>query len=1053
MGAGLLVAALLTTAMPVQAQGAPTVPLGVSNNSVAELTAAGAKPTYASYWVGDWMAVHGWGGLENMLRSAKASGTTPVLFWYYWGDSISPSCVENGCNGRSRAQWNELTTTLASKIDTIMQGAPVFVVLENEFNKGGITSDSYAPTFDRYLEEKARELKAVKGVQIVLGYGAWGESSWHKFPRAIAASEMIGFQIMRASTDPIYGSGANGMAYYRGAPDKIASVLTFIRQLSPGKDALLYDLALSRYPDDTWTKAQNDTLSEILARRGEYAQNGLRGIVYREIRDNPSMSPSNYFGYAEQHWGFKTRHDVLKPSYHTWVAAAKGSVAPPAPAQPNVPGTFEAEGMPATKGGRGTSSSASGGAFWNLWSNGELAQTLTTENALDARIHVVAAGQLAAGVAPKMEVRLGQTLLGTFDVAPGWATYSVDATLPAGSSSLRILFTNDAIVNNEDRNLHVDVASVEARRVNNAPIAAFGHTTSGLSVSVDAGASTDADGDALAYAWSFGDGATATGATATHRYAAEGTYTVTLTVSDGATSDTTSRDVGVVRPNSAPVANLEVRGANLTWSFDASGSSDPDGDALTYAWDLGDGRTASGETVTHTYETPGAKTVTLTATDARGLSASSQRTVEAVQPNRAPTASFAASGANLTWTFDARASSDPDGDAMSYTWSLGEGATATGAVVTHTYATGGAKSVTLTVSDGRGLSSSAERTITAVQPNRAPVASFSASGANLTWTLDARASSDPDGDAMSFAWQLGDGRSASGAVVTHTYASGGPKTATLTVTDARGLASTTQRTIEAVQPNRAPVAAATVNGSLDTYTFDASRSTDPDGDALSYVWSFGDGTSASGMRVSKTYAAAGAYRATVTVTDARGLASTATVTVNATKPFVPFAAEFSGLKGNNWWVQVDVAGNKPVSSVCAIVNGSGCKALTLRSYGWAASFHVPTSSVVSFRVTAATGETVTSGGYTWPSASPVPTATFRPHDGNEWWVQSKVDATAPVKSVCATVNGGACQPLTLRSWGSWAASFRAPTGSKVVFHATFADDYVIKSPTYNWPVK
>lgn len=708
LGAAFLVVALLANAMPVNAQSASTVPLGVSNNSVSELTAAGAPPTYASYWVGEWMATSGWGGLESMLRSAKAAGTTPVLFWYYWGDSISPSCVENGCNSRNKAEWNSLTTTLATKVRDIMEGAPVFIVLENEFNKGGITDASYAPTFDGYLEGKANELKAVDGVQIVLGYGAWGESSWGRFPRAIAASDMIGFQIMRASTDPSHRSDA--MVYYRAAPDKIASVLAHIRNLSPGKDALLYDLALSSYPDDTWLATQNEVLAAIMARRAEYAEDGLRGIVYREIRDNPSMSPSNYFGYAEQHWGFKTRDGVAKPSYQTWLSAAGAPSPPPPPPAPGVPAAFEGESMVATKGGRESDASASGGAVWNLWSNGQLSQRVASDGTT-YRATIVARGSVAAGVEPRMELRVDGAMVATWDVPAGaLREFAADLTLPAGESTIAIAFTNDALVNGEDRNLYVDLLRVAAP--DRAPTASFSHDVAGMTVGVDASTSSDPEGQALTYAWTFGDGATASGPTGTHTYASDGTYTIALTVSDGTSTASASRDVAVVRPNSAPAASFVVGGSHLSWAFDARRSSDPDGDVLSFQWDLGDGTAATGEQVSHEYA-PGTYLVTLTATDARGLSSTAQETIVAVAPNHAPSAAFSTSGQHLAWTFDASGSSDPDGDDLGYAWDLGDGRTATGRVVSVTYAAPGERIVRLVVTDTHGASSDARMTVQA----------------------------------------------------------------------------------------------------------------------------------------------------------------------------------------------------------------------------------------------------------------------------------------------------------------------------------------------------
>lgn len=70
--------------------------------------------------------------------------------------------------------------------------------------------------------------------------------------------------------------------------------------------------------------------------------------------------------------------------------------------------------------------------------------------------------------------------------------------------------------------------------------------------------------------------------------------------------------------------------------------------------------------------------------------------------------------------------------------------------------------------------------------------------------------------------------------------------------------------------------------------FDASQSYDPDGAALAaYQWSFGDGTSATGARVTHTYASGGSFNATLTVTDATGLTGTKSIQITATAPTAP----------------------------------------------------------------------------------------------------------------------------------------------------------------------
>ncbi|MGY1809658.1 LamG-like jellyroll fold domain-containing protein [Blastococcus sp. SYSU D00669] len=76
---------------------------------------------------------------------------------------------------------------------------------------------------------------------------------------------------------------------------------------------------------------------------------------------------------------------------------------------------------------------------------------------------------------------------------------------------------------------------------NQPPVAAFTATSVGRTVTVDAGTSTDADGSVVSHAWTFGDGSTASGPSATRAYAADGSYPVTLTVTDddGATATTT----------------------------------------------------------------------------------------------------------------------------------------------------------------------------------------------------------------------------------------------------------------------------------------------------------------------------------------------------------------------------------------------------------------------------------------------------------------------------------------------------------------------------------
>jgi PKD repeat protein len=165
---------------------------------------------------------------------------------------------------------------------------------------------------------------------------------------------------------------------------------------------------------------------------------------------------------------------------------------------------------------------------------------------------------------------------------------------------------------------------------NQAPTASFTATASPLQVALNASASTDPDGTIASYAWDFGDGTTGTGVTTTKTYAAEGTYTVTLTVTDdqGAIGTTTQQVVvPPIPPNGAPTASFTATASPLQVALNASGSTDADGTIVSYAWDFGDGSTGTGVTTSKTYAAAGTYTVTLTVTDDDGATGTSSQSV------------------------------------------------------------------------------------------------------------------------------------------------------------------------------------------------------------------------------------------------------------------------------------------------------------------------------------------------------------------------------------------------------------------------------------------
>lgn len=211
---------------------------------------------------------------------------------------------------------------------------------------------------------------------------------------------------------------------------------------------------------------------------------------------------------------------------------------------------------------------------------------------------------------------------------------------------------------------------------NRPPIANAGGPYQGyvnVPVTFNGTGSSDPEGQTLTYRWNFGDGTSGSGATPSHSYSAKGTYTVTLIVNDGAL-DSAPVTTSVTIPNRVPTANAGgpysgYAGAPI--SFNGSGSSDPDGDALSYRWNFGDGSIGGVDVMpTHAYLTRGTYTATLVVNDGAADSALASTTVKIISPIPVADAGLDqnVSSRNIV-TLDGSRSYDEDGTIVSYAWS------------------------------------------------------------------------------------------------------------------------------------------------------------------------------------------------------------------------------------------------------------------------------------------------------------------------------------------------------------------------------------------------
>jgi len=349
---------------------------------------------------------------------------------------------------------------------------------------------------------------------------------------------------------------------------------------------------------------------------------------------------------------------------------------------------------------------------------------------------------------------------------------------------------------------------------NQPPTIAFSFSPSnpgvGAWVQFDASASFDSDGTISSYAWTFGDGTTGTGASVWHQFASTGTYNVQLTATDndGASANATEQ-VHVGPTNQQPVAAFTTDSNTITpgeWvEFSAATSHDPDGSISSYAWSFGDGTAGTGISGWHRFMTAGTYLVTLTVTDNEGAQDAVSQSILVGAPNVPPVAAFAyspTSPAVSEWLhFDASSSYDTDGTIASYQWTFDGGTTDTGSAVYRQFTTAGPHTVTLTVTDNRGVTNSVSQQIQVGSSQQSPVAMFtytpSAPGVGTTVSFNATSSYDRDGSIVSYQWDLnGDGvNDSSGAIGRVRYLNPGLAVVRLTVTDNSGLSSSISKTI------------------------------------------------------------------------------------------------------------------------------------------------------------------------------------------------------------------------------------------------------------------
>ena len=421
-----------------------------------------------------------------------------------------------------------------------------------------------------------------------------------------------------------------------------------------------------------------------------------------------------------------------------------------------------------------------------------------------------------------------------------------------------------------------------------------------------------------AYSWSFGDGQSAEIKNPSHVYESPGTYTVCLAIEDEL-GETAIQTASIVVASEPPIAEVTwtpaVPMVGEDVAFDASGSHDPDGEIISYSWDVdGDGvaeEVTSDPLLSVTFCESQTQSLSVFATDDNGDV--SDIVLCRVYVDQPPIAQFALSSFSVAENETIECndlSYDVDGSIVAWNWSFGEEAESTQSSPAYAFLSAGTHPICLEVTDevGAVASTCAEVTVSNLTPVACLVVAEPEKETGSAFRLDASGSTDPSplGSLVLYEWDLdGDGvfdRETTSAVLSYAYAEDGTYAVAVRVTDDAG-ETDISGAVELAVLNRIPTVSNVVwtpktFSDGEAAAFSASYS-DADGSVVSVCW-FVDATGASDRQApTLTFDDDGTYDVCLAVTDDDGAPSApycVTVDVLNAAPVASLSASLTGLE-------------------------------------------------------------------------------------------------------------------------------------------------------------
>ncbi|MDD4974971.1 MAG: PKD domain-containing protein [Bacteriovorax sp.] len=427
--------------------------------------------------------------------------------------------------------------------------------------------------------------------------------------------------------------------------------------------------------------------------------------------------------------------------------------------------------------------------------------------------------------------------------------------------------------------------------------------TSNLLVSCNALGSYDRTGGILTYSFDYGDSFTETNANgiSAHAYSSAGLFIVSLKVTNA------NGDQALAQAQVQPLFPANLLPSPVLTCFsnkpqvltcNASGSFDQDGTIVFYSYSWDDNTDVvhgeSGE-IFHLFTTAGSHQVTLTETDNDGGVSSITNSFD-IKSNQSPVANAHCSNTASQTVTCQSFSYDPDGTIASTRWILEDGTVIWGNNFTNIFEAVTSTKIKLEVTDDLGTISSTEQTVF-IFVNQLPTFNLIASTTKgilpLNVNFQALNVSDNDGTIASYKWMFPDGTTFDKPNALYTFTTAGSYNVKLQVTDNNGGMTEKSIIIGASDSSNLIILTDKDNGlaTLDVH-FNASESTDPDGQIVKYEWFYQNEKVGEGDQLDYLFDEIGPQSMTLQTTNNYGVTFTKSKIINVDQPPIYLAGKF-----------------------------------------------------------------------------------------------------------------------------------------------------------------